>query len=149
MKNILVKIILALSIISSFNISILPNTYAAENCENSNWVQVTVTEKVPWACCVPTWKADSNWNTSYTCHIEKGFWSVISMFWKIIKYFTYLAALWWVLYLIINGIMYSMWWADQSLKDEAKKRITWTLIWLVLLLLSWIILNMVAPWIYK
>jgi hypothetical protein len=41
-----------------------------------------------------------------------------------------------------------MWWAEASLKDDAKKRITATLIWLVLLFMSWLILHIIAPWIY-
>ena len=85
----------------------------------------------------------------YECTVKKWFKSVIIMMWKVIKYFTYIASLWGVLFIIVNGIMYSMWWAEPSLKDEAKKRIVWTLVWLVLLFLSWVILNMIAPWIYK
>ena len=69
--------------------------------------------------------------------------------WGIIKWFTYIAAIGAVLFIVINGIMYSMSGIDQSMKDEAKKRITKTLLWLVVLLLSWVILNLVAPWIYK
>jgi hypothetical protein len=37
---------------------------------------------------------------------------------------------------------------DQSLKDGAKKRIIQTLLGLVLLMLSGVILNAIAPWIY-
>jgi exosortase/archaeosortase len=44
--------------------------------------------------------------------------------------------------------MYSMWWANESFKTWAKEYITKTLIWLILLLLSWVILYMVAPWVY-
>jgi hypothetical protein len=135
MKKLLSKILLVLSIISFFGISNIWNVYA-------DTITVKVTEKIPGAGCTGD-------TPPYTCEIEEGFWSIMSMFWKIIKYFTYIAALWWVLFIIINGIMYSMWWAEPSFKDDAKKRITWTLIWLILLFLSWVILNLIAPWIYK
>jgi hypothetical protein len=50
---------------------------------------------------------------------------------------------------VINGVMYSMGWMDPWMKDEAKKRISKTLVWLILLFCSWILLNIIAPWIYK
>jgi hypothetical protein len=70
------------------------------------------------------------------------------MIWNIIKYFTYLVWLWAVLWLVINWINYSMSWLSDW-KESAKKAIIQTIKWIVLLLLSWVILNMVAPWIYK
>ena len=146
MKTILIKALLILSIISFSGISYLSNTYAAD------WVKVTVTEEIPGAGCnsitsdadIKAWKTEM-----YECTIKKWFGSVIEMMWNIIKYFTFIASLWSVLFIIINGILYSMWGAEPSMKDDAKKRIMWTLTWLALLLLSWVILNMVAPWIYK
>ena len=67
----------------------------------------------------------------------------------LIKYITFIASLAWVLFIVVNWIMYSMWWADDSLKTESKKRIVQTLIWLILLLMSWVILKIVAPWVYS
>lgn len=152
MKNLLIKILLLVYIFSFFNI--IWNTYAADSSTWS-WILIKVTEKIPWASCTEiksdwtAWKV-KEWETQmYECSVAKWFASVTEMLWKIIKYFTYIAALWWVLFIIINGILYSMWWIDQWMKDEAKKRIGWTLTWLVLLFLSWMILNLVAPWIYK
>ena len=142
MKKILTKILLILSIISILWINNIWNTYAAEW-----WVTVVVTEKIPWANCTKDKKV---WETQmYKCEVKKWFWSIMEMMWKIIKYFTYIASLGWVLFIILNWILYSMWGAEPSMKDDAKKRITWTLIWLVLLFLSWVILNIIAPWIYK
>jgi hypothetical protein len=152
MKNIIIKILLVLSILSFSGLNGIWSTYAA------TWITVTVTEKIPGAWCDKInaeWNIDKNykpkkWETQmYECTVEKWFWSVIKMMWNIIKYFTYIASLGAVLFIVVNGILYSMWWAEPSLKDEAKKRITATLIWLVLLFLSWIVLNMIAPWIYK
>jgi len=151
MKNLLIRILIALLFLSFVNISFVSNTYA----ETKEWtISVKVTEKIPWADCVEDTSNNSKWNNKlkvplYKCEVSKWFGSIMVMLWNIIKYFTYIASLWWVLFIVVNGIMYSMWWVDQSLKDEAKKRITWTLVWLILLFLSWIILNLIAPWIYK
>ncbi len=120
-------------------------------------VTIRTTEKIPWVECnlipVPADKIDAVWApyypNLYDCKVEKWVWQIVSMLWNIIKYFTYIALLSWVLFIVYNGILYSMWWADQSLKDDSKKRIIWTLIWLILLLLSWPILQLIAPWIYK
>jgi hypothetical protein len=71
------------------------------------------------------------------------------MLWNILQYFTYIAALVWVLFIVYNGILYSMWGLDESFKTEAKKRIIWTLLGLVLLFLAWPLLQLIAPWIYK
>lgn len=152
MKNIIIKLLLVLSLISFSWINYVSNTYA------EGTVKVIVTEQIPWAWCEKIdadWKNNKNyipkkWETQmYQCEIKKWFWSVIEMLWNIIKYFTFIASLWAVLFIIINGILYSMWGAEPSMKDDAKKRIIWTLVWLILLLLSWVILNLVAPWIYK
>jgi len=142
MKNILIKLLLVFSILSFSWINNIWSTYAVE------WVTVIVTEKIPGANCKPD-PTPKDYTWTYKCTIKKWFWSIMEMMWKIIKYFTYIAALGWVLFIILNGIMYSMGWAEPSLKDESKKRILWTLTWLILLFLSWVILNLIAPWIYK
>ena len=87
--------------------------------------------------------------TTTSCYVPKWAWAITEMMWAIIKYFTFLAWLWAVLFIVINGIMYSMSGLDSGMKEKAKERITKTLMWLILLLLSWVILNMIAPWIYK
>lgn len=142
MKNILKIIIL---IITTFLFSF---TYAAE--EPANWnknnenkvedIQVKVTEYIPWAWCD---KIPKDW--IYTCTMTPWFWTIQSMIWWIIKWFTAIAALSWVLFIVVNWMMLSMWWWN---KDDAKKHITKTIIWLILLLLSWAILYMLFPWIY-
>lgn len=110
-------------------------------------IKVTVTEKIPGAWCEPK-DADSSYTWTYICTIKSWFWTVTSMMWAMIKYFSFIAWLVWVLFIVYNGIMYSMGWIEQSLKDNAKKKIIQTLIWLILLFLSWVILNLVAPWVY-
>jgi hypothetical protein len=100
---------------------------------------------MPWMKCDKERIASSTKeNPVYECYVESGFWSVQLMLWGIVKYFTFIAGIAGVLFLVINGIMYSMW--D---KEEAKKRITKTLVGLIVLFSSWVILNLVAPWIYK
>lgn len=108
---------------------------------NSNWIEVKVTEDIPWAGC--TW---TDWD--YTCTVQPWFGTVMQLMWWIIKYFTFLASLGWVLFIVINWIMLSMGWFWWS-KDEIKKRITMTIGWLILLLLSGLILHSIAPWIYR
>lgn len=150
MKKILTKLLLSLFFLWLIWNNYISNTYA-------EWSIITiVTEEIPGAWCKPLtedWKTiwlRKDWKTQmYKCSVKKWFWTVIEMLWNIIKYFTFIASLWAVLFIILNWILYSMWWAEPSMKDDAKKRITWTLIWLVLLLLSWVILNAIAPWIYK
>lgn len=140
MKNILIKILL---IISLFSFGVIQHTYAA------SWtISVRVTEKIPGASCgkdEPV--ADKNW--VYTYEVKKWFGSVQCVMGWIIKWFTFIAALGGVLFIVINGILYSMGGMDQGMKDEAKKRIIGTLGWLVLLFLSSTFLNIVAPWIFN
>jgi hypothetical protein len=142
MKNILIKLLLIISLLWISNIW---NTYASD-WASSNWTIKT-------SISMDFWKIlkDSCWweKWNYYCNVPKWIWLITFFLWKMIKFITYIAALWSVLFIIVNGIMYSMWWLDPSFKDDAKKRIIWTLSWLVLLLSSWVILNLVAPWIYK
>lgn len=107
------------------------------------YVEVKVTEAVPGVC---DGEADSD--GVITCQVKSGFGSIMDLFGGIIKYFTYIALLWALLFIIINGILYSMAGINDGLKTWAKDRIIKTLIWLILLLLSWVILNAIAPWIY-
>lgn len=107
-------------------------------------VSVEVTESIPGAGC-----GSADADGIVTCNIPNWFWAISGVIGEVIKYFTYIAALASVLFIIINGIMYSMSWIDDGLKSAAKERITKTLMGLVLLMLSWAILNAVAPWIYK
>ncbi len=147
MKKIILSIIIITSLLFQINYS-----FAA------SWdtVKVRVTEKVPWVTCDEVknkkWEIirDENWNPAlYDCQVEKWATQIVKMLGNIIKYFTYIALLSWVLFIVYNGILYSMWWIDQSMKDDSKKRIVATLIWLILLLLSGPILQIIAPWIYK
>lgn len=134
-----------LSCLLFFGISLFSTGVVSAEWKTTTSKQVIVTTKIPWLECTQVkWKSDR-----YSCTVESWFQSVVIMAGWIIKYFTFLAGLGAVLFIIVNGIMYSMGWIDQSLKDESKKRIWATLIGLILLLLSWVILNAIAPWIYK
>ena len=149
MKKLAIKILLLISLL---NLSIIYSVVPS----HAEWgVTVTVTEKIPGAGCDEGTTKTKKLNgkdivtTTYKCTIEPWFGTVIKVMWQMIKYFVFLASLWGVLFIVINGIMYSMWWADQGLKDESKKRIIQTLIWLILLFLSWVILNLISPWIFQ
>lgn len=107
------------------------------------YVEVQVTEAIPGVC-----DGTPDSDGVITCRVESGFGSVMTLFWAMIKYFTMIAALWSVLFIVINGVLYSMAGINDGLKTGAKDRIIKTLIGLILLLLSWVILNAIAPWIY-
>lgn len=106
-------------------------------------IKVTVWEKVPWAWC---WEKKED--DTYDCNIQPWFWTLKDMIGNIIKYFVAITTLAWVLFIVINWMMLSMWWLDSAIKDGVKKRIIWAVWWLILVLLSWVILNMFFPWIY-
>lgn len=132
-KKIILGIILGMMIFQSWLV------YWASG-ETQTGIVIKVTEKIPGAWCEWPWE-DGN----YTCTIEPGFKSVQKVMWQIIKWITAIAALSGVLFIVINGIMMSMW-GDTS---EIKKRIIKWIVGLILVLLSWVILNMIAPWVYK
>jgi hypothetical protein len=119
------------------------------HADDTKKVKVKVTERMPWMECWDKDVGKDPKNPVYECYVESGFWSVQKMIAGIIKYFTFIAGIAGVLFLVINGVMYSMGWMDPWMKDEAKKRISKTLVWLILLFCSWILLNIIAPWIYK
>jgi len=107
-------------------------------------IEVKTTAKVPGAWC-----SGPDGDGVYTCRVGKWFTPVMLMVGQMIKYFTYIVALAAVLFIVINWVLYSMAWINDSLKTWAKDRITKTLIGLIILLLSWVILNAIAPWIYQ
>ena len=138
------KILILLCVLfSSFLLAEVQTTYAT-------WtIIVETTAKVPGASCTCSENCWGVGQEIFECRVAKGFTPVMLMVGRIIKFFTYVVALSAVLFIVINGILYSMAWIDQGLKDGAKKRIVQTLLWLIILLLSWVILNAIAPWIYQ
>ncbi|MDD4151233.1 MAG: hypothetical protein PHR68_01340 [Candidatus Gracilibacteria bacterium] len=116
-------------------------TDGTSSSSSSEGIQVHVSEDIPGAGCVGS-------PGDYTCTVKPGFKTVMQLMGGIIKYFTYLAALGGVLFIVINGLMLSMGSMGGN-KDEIKKKITMTIGGLILLLLSGLILNAIAPWIYK
>lgn len=134
MKNIILTTIL---IFSFFQINY--------SFADDDTMTITVWEEIPWVC-----EASWEWkDRKVTCEIKKWTSAVTKMLSTIITWFTYLASLTWVLFIVYNGILYSMAWADTNLKTDATKRIIWTLLWLIVLLMSWPILQIIAPWVYK
>lgn len=109
----------------------------------SDHVKVTTNSEMPWVDC------EKIWATKYECKVPKKSDSLIKTFWWIIKYFAFLTGIFWVLFIVINWIMYSMGWLDQELKETAKKRIIQTIFWLVILFSSGYILQTLAPWFFK
>jgi hypothetical protein len=136
MIKIIIKLLIILTLFWLF--WAYQNSYAWEAT-----ITVEVTEKIPWINCTP----NENWKT-YNCESERWFWAITLAMWWILKYFTFLAWMFAVLSLVVGWIMYSMWWANESMKTSAKDYIQKSLLWLIVLLLSWTILYMIAPWVY-
>lgn len=155
--------------IFSFNLILAGNTSSSTTSSSSSSsnssnngaskdIKVRVTEKIPWANCICSWNTlngvcygPANWfdnypPAEYTCTITPWFGTVMLMIWGIIKWFTAIAALWGVLFIVVNWLMLSMHGWEAT---KIKERITKTLIWLILLLLSGVILSIIAPWVYK
>ena len=127
------------------------------SAEENDTIMVEVTEPIPGLNCIgkTNWESGSSESCSVEndkciikCPVKKWVGSFTDILGTIIRYITFLVWLAWVLYIIINGILYSMGWVEQGMKDEAKKRIVQGLIGIVLLLLSGFILNLIAPWVY-
>lgn len=150
MKKILILITSFLLILSS-----LQYVQAARDTSQSGTVQIRVNEKIPGVNCTPdkAWGVDEKTGTysptTYNCYVKKDTSQVLDMLGAIIKWFTYIAILVAVLFIVGSGIMYSMWWANEEMKSTAKKRVVESILWLILLLLSGYILQLVAPWVYK
>ncbi|NUJ97442.1 hypothetical protein HGA92_01490 [Candidatus Gracilibacteria bacterium] len=131
---------------------ITPLSFGASNEE---YVEVEVTEEIPGMDCSGTMSGTTEKcsagteNCTIKCKVPKGFNGILQIMGILIKYFTFFAGLGGVLYIVINGILLSMSGLEGSAKGEIKKRITQGLIGIILLLLSGVILNIVAPWIYK
>lgn len=150
MKKILSIFIICFWLFSTVWVS---NTYA--NGENKI-IKVSTSEDFPWLDCKcdvegkDKWKDKCTWEvTAYKCNTGTGFSGFLELMKWSLKYITFITWLVGVLYIVVNGILYSMWGIDPSMMDTAKKRIIWTLLGLVLLLLSGPLLTLIAPWIYK
>ena len=96
-----------------------------EKSTNTIWpVKVKVTENIPWAGCTCTDKNESWGCKFYTCTMQPWMTTIQLMIWQIIKWFTAIAALSWVLFIVINWILLSMHWWE---KEKIKTRITTTI----------------------
>ena len=136
-KTLLLINLVIISIWFSFS-----NTYA-----EGSWSVIFVTEKIPWAGCELQEKKPNK--GQYKCNVERWFWSIMNIMSKMLKYFTFISWLLAVLTIVFWWIAYSMWWADDWLKTKSKDFIVKSLMWLIILLLSWTILYAVAPWVYN
>ena len=111
-------------------------------------IKVVVTEYVPGAGCSSEIK-DGELTGRYECEVPKWANAVTWLLWDMLEYVIFIVMLWWVLFLVVNWVVYSMWWLDQSLKDGWKDRIKKSLLWLLLLLLAPVVLVLIAPWVYE
>lgn len=135
---------------------LLSNTvFASESTDWDEMVKVKISsdfsiflpksENGEWGYCSKEQNGDT---VAYYCMVPKWVSGIEIIMGNMIRFFTYIASLAAVLFLVIGGIMYSMAWLDQWAKDNAKKMIVMVLSWLVLLLLSGVVLRALAPWVY-
>lgn len=133
-------------------------SYSWVSAEETGWrtIDITVTEKIPGITCNQAVRQVSDrardaipieWR--YVCAVPIGFKWALAIMGALIRWFTGLAMLCAVLYIVFNGIHLSMWGLDGNAKWEVKKRIMMTLWGIILLLLSWPFLKILAPWVYK
>ena len=146
-KKILLIITLLIWIIFT-NISNAENSGTGTEYSPPANVTVTVWTDVPWANCSMK-KDDKTGGIVYVCSVPKSSKWIVAMLWSIIRYATFITWIAGVLFIVINGILYSMWGMDEDLKVKSKERIIKTLTWLIILFSAWYILQLVAPWVYK
>ena len=126
---------------------IFTNISNAEDSAPTN-VTITVWTQVPWVPCTMK-KDDKTDGVVYVCSVPKSSKWIVDMLWNIISYATFITWIAWVLFIVINGILYSMWGIDDDLRWKSKERIIRTLTWLIILFSAWYILQLVTPWVYK
>lgn len=145
-----------LSLFLFFTFTLVHADTTPPNPDNWRKVKVVVTEKIPWVTCnsIDEGIVDDNWNIDtapswrFECFVPLGMKGVLIMLGRMIRWFTGIALIWAVLFLVINGIHLSAGWLDGNAKSEVKKRIMMTLGWIILLLLAGPILKLIAPWVY-
>ena len=124
-------------------------TQHTETSEKAWPIQVTVSEDLGPLLgkdCTGKWEQNPDGSYQYyDCPVDKWFNSIQTLLGNIIQYATFLIWLVGVLFIVINGIMYSIGGEDKS---SIKDRIVKSVAGLILLLLSGVILNAIAPWIY-
>ncbi len=108
-----------------------------------------VTEAIPGAKCSQVMDRGNTQTTRlYKCPVGKGFDTVVGVLGSLIKYATYLTGLIGVLMIVLSGIQYSLSGGGEDAK-KAKGRIIQLVTGLVLLFLTGLVLNTVAPWVYN
>ena len=83
---------------------------------------------------------DKNMDKPWKASIEKNHWidKVSNLIWKLIQYVAVFA----VIALIISGIMYLISWGEEEKVKKAKTWIIWSLVWVILSVSAWGIINM-------
>jgi len=161
MKKILILLWFALWLFLSFFLT--QSAFAGPDCDwndcvwasPTQWgadgpktIKLTTTELVPWANCTLTTE-EGDINKKYECEVPLGWKPVMIMMGKMIRFLTTVAIIGAVLFMVISGIQLSMGWLDGNAKSAAKDRIFKLLGWVILLLLSWPLLTLIAPWVFR
>lgn len=146
MKKILFSCLIALSLLAIPNLGFAKSLITVKTSENLSqlWIPCKA-DKKPESEANTTTPESSKQTTYYECQVEPGMGAIQIMLGTTIQYATFLIGLVGVLFIVINGMMYSIGGDDKS---GAKDRIMKSVFGLILLLLSWVLLNAIAPWIY-
>ncbi|ATU05511.1 hypothetical protein BKN14_03610 [Candidatus Gracilibacteria bacterium HOT-871] len=126
---------------------IFTNISNAEDSAPTN-VTITVGTQVPGVPCTMK-KDDKTDGVVYVCSVPKSSKGIVDMLGNIISYATFITGIAGVLFIVINGILYSMGGIDDDLRGKSKERIIRTLTGLIILFSAGYILQLVAPWVYK
>jgi hypothetical protein len=151
--KIILQILISLFLLFSFSF-VHAEDSTPPNPDGWKKVKVVVTEKIPGVECTEETISEgpAAQHTSSTgrwiCEVPLWMKWVLIMLGRMIRWFTAIALIWAVLFLVINGIHLSAGWLDGNAKSEVKKRIMMTLGWIILLLLAGPILKLIAPWVY-
>lgn len=138
MKKLLKYLIFLISILGSINF-----TFA------TSWTVVYTTESLPWLVCNCISKDCTNVVTrKYECQVLDGFSGFLITISKILKYSVFIISLLSVLIIIVSWIQLSLSWISSKAKDWAKQRIFRVISGLMVLFFFWLILHLIAPWIY-
>lgn len=140
------KSLRALSALAVFlTFATVPFAFAASGDTDA---YVYVTEKIPGANCELKSSSTDVDKRLYKCTVQSGFATVTGVLGSLIKYATYLTGLVGVLMIVLSGIQYSLSGGGEDAK-KAKGRIIQLVSGLVLLFLTGLVLNTVAPWVYR
>lgn len=105
-------------------------------------------DNVPSVNCIwLPWCVDSDIKKPSGADISNNLWSKVisSIIWETIQFVAVIA----VIALILSAFMYLLSWWDEEKAKKAKSWVTWSLVWVILSISAWGIINMLNNLIIK